>query len=60
MVLDGLDRNMVSLMKEWIARRGVSGRMASSKKYGPGWTVSGTGRFDEGLNSEIYGFWKGC
>ena len=53
MVLDGLGQDMVSLIKEWIARCEVSGRMASSTKYGPGWSGLGYGQFDKGLNSEM-------
>ena len=37
MVLDCLGQDMVSLIKDWIARCEVSGRMASSRKYSPGW-----------------------
>ena len=36
MVLDGLGQDMVSLIKGWIARCEVSGRMTSSRKYGLG------------------------
>ena len=37
----------------------VSGRVAKSKKYGPGRFRSGNGRFHQGLNSEIDDFWDG-
>ena len=30
--------------------------MASSRKYGPGWSGQGYGQFDKGLNSEMWGF----
>ena len=39
MVPDGLGQDMVSLMKDWIARCEVSGRMTSSRKYGLGWSI---------------------
>ena len=42
-VLDGLGQDMVSLIKDWIARCEVSGRMASSRKYGLGWSGPGYG-----------------
>ena len=60
MVLDGLGQDVVSLMKDSIPRCEASGRIASSRKYGPGWSGSGTGRLDRGLNREIDAFWKGC
>ena len=46
LVLEGLGQDVVNL--------------ASSRKYGPGWFGSGTGRFDEALKSEICFFWNGC
>ena len=36
-VVDGLGHDLVSLIKDWIARCQVSGRIASARKYGPGW-----------------------
>ena len=60
MVLDGLGQDMVSFTKYWVARCTVSGRTASSRKYGRGWSGSGPGRFDKGLNREIGAFLKGC
>ena len=36
----------------------VSGRMASSKKYDPGWSAPGYGQFDEGSKNEMLGFRK--
>ena len=57
MILDGL-QDMVSLIKDRIARCEVSGRIASSRKYGPGWFGPGYGQFDKGLDSEMSGFWK--
>ena len=38
----------------------MSGRMASSRKYGLGWSGPGYGQFDKGLNREILGFGKDC
>ena len=58
MVLDGLDQDMVSLIKGWIARCEVSGRMTSSRKYGLGQSGPGYGQFDKGLNREMQSFWK--
>ncbi len=37
----------------------VSGRVARSRKSGPGGPEPGTGRFDKELNREMDGFRKG-
>ena len=58
MVLDGVGQDMVSLIKDGIARCEVSGRMASSRKCGLGWFGLRFGWFEEGLDSEMSGFWK--
>ena len=52
-VLNGLGKDLVSLIKDWMASCQVSERMASSRKYGPGWSGPGYGQFDKGLNSEM-------
>ena len=52
-VLDGLGNDLVSLMKVWMARCQVSGKIASSRKYGPGWSGPGYGQFDKGLDGEM-------
>ena len=44
---------LVSLIKDWIARCQVSGRIAISRKYGPGWPEPGYGQFDKGLDSDM-------
>ena len=48
-----LGHEFASLIKDWIARCQVSGKMASSRKYGPGWPGLGYGQFDKGLDSEM-------
>ena len=53
MVLGGLGQDMVSSIKDKIARCEVSGRMASSRKYRLGRPGPGYGQFDKGLSSEI-------
>ena len=42
-VLNGLGKDLVSLIKDWMASCQVSERMASSRKYGPGWFGPGYG-----------------
>ena len=50
-VLDGLGQDVVSLMKDSIAKFEVLRWMARSRKYGPGSFGFGYGQFDKGLNS---------
>ena len=40
---------LVSLIKDWIARCEVSGRLTSSRKYGLGQSGPGYGQFDKGI-----------
>ena len=49
---------MVSLLKDCMARREVSGRMANSRKSGLEWFGTGYAQFHEGLHGEMGGFWK--
>ena len=51
-VMDGLGHDLVSLIKDWIARCQVSG-ITSSRKCGPGWPGPGYAQFDKGLDSEM-------
>ena len=48
MVLGGLGQDTVSLIEDWIATYGVSGRMA--RKHRLGWPGPGCGQFDKGLS----------
>ena len=56
--MDGFGQDVVSLIKDSIPRCKVSGRITSSRKYGPGWSGSGISGFDKRMNSEICAFWK--
>ena len=51
--LDGLGQDVVSLMRNSMARCVVSGRVASTRKYGPGWSGPGYSEFDKGLDREM-------
>ena len=55
--MESLAWEMFDWMNDCMARSSVFGRVG---KYGLGGVGLGNGRFDEGWNDEINGFWEGC
>ena len=54
MVLRGWSGPGCGLGKDSMPRCKVSGRIASSRKYGPGWSGSGISRFAKRMNRDIW------